>query len=206
MAHLVSHKAVQHSLLLRPYLAAMSEDAEIWTRTALSSHLESELLTIIGQKNFSTVYRTEDSVNWPLTMVPTPKKNLFLAVAISSLFCLRSPCLLESQTQDIKRTGSRDRIKLFWQKWKLLGLIGTSTGFKMSLHGVVLISIFHAFKVRTYGSKIIIGDVFKITVLFSTILFQNGLPYTPGDFYEQASHIQGPQTIFTETRGPRMVF
>jgi hypothetical protein len=37
----------------------------------------------------------------------------------------------------------------------------------MSLHGVVLFAIFHAVKVRTYGSKIIIGDVFKITVFFS---------------------------------------
>jgi hypothetical protein len=43
------------------------------------------------------------------------------------------------------------------------------------------------------GEIIIIGDVFKIAVLYSPILF----PYTPINFYEQANHIRGTRTYFT---------
>jgi hypothetical protein len=34
-------------------------------------------------------------------------------------------------------------------------------------------------------------------IRYSSILFENGLTYTPLYFYEQASHIRGPQTNFT---------
>jgi hypothetical protein len=39
-----------------------------------------------------------------------------------------------------------------------------------------------------------IGDVFKIEVEYSLILFRNGLTYTQIDFYEQANHIGGPRS------------
>jgi hypothetical protein len=44
------------------------------------------------------------------------------------------------------------------------------------------------------GEIIIIGDVFKIAVLYSPIQFSNGLAYTPIYFYEQANHIRGSLT------------
>jgi hypothetical protein len=50
------------------------------------------------------------------------------------------------------------------------------------------------------GKIIIIGDVFKIAVKYSSILFYNGVPSTPIDFYEQANHIRGPQTNLTVSR------
>jgi hypothetical protein len=66
----------------------------------------------------------------------------------------------------------------------------------MSLCRSVLIAIFHAIEVNTYGRENNFGDVLKMAVLYSPILFYNGLPSTPKDFYEQANHIRGPQTNF----------
>jgi hypothetical protein len=37
---------------------------------------------------------------------------------------------------------------------------------------------------------------------YSHKLFYNGLPTTPIDFFEQANHIQGPQTNFTVSPRP----
>jgi hypothetical protein len=66
----------------------------------------------------------------------------------------------------------------------------------MSLHWAVLIAIFHAVKVKT-NNKIIIGDVFKKSQLNSLqYYFKMVSPTLTEIFYEQASHIQGPQTIF----------
>jgi hypothetical protein len=48
------------------------------------------------------------------------------------------------------------------------------------------------------GEIIIIGDVLKIAVLYSLILFKMvSLNYIPRDFYEQAIHIREPRTNFT---------
>jgi hypothetical protein len=45
------------------------------------------------------------------------------------------------------------------------------------------------------GQITIIGDR---SLILSDTFFKNGLTYTPIDFYEQASYIQGPQKKFTD--------
>jgi hypothetical protein len=53
------------------------------------------------------------------------------------------------------------------------------------------------------GEIVLSGELLKITCYVHTpILFQNGLNYTPIDFYEQVKHIQGSQTKFTFSPRP----
>ncbi len=56
------------------------------------------------------------------------------------------------------------------------------------------------------GEIIINGDVFKMAVYYSPLLFNNGLPSNPIDFYEQATIFENRKQILLFLHSPQIVF
>ncbi len=64
------------------------------------------------------------------------------------------------QRQVIKRTGSRYRIQMFGQKWKVQGKIRTSTGFWISKDSLIMMILFPTFlRWQRIGEITFIGEI-----------------------------------------------